>query len=458
MGAIEDLEGLILTWEDRLTRQCSLAEASESIGWNETFLSKSKGLSRGPRALDLLESLHEVGDPLPSDVFHDAFPLLGVDPALKLACAREYQGLPPDRFLKTVAPRLRQLAQDGPTPESGRWQRRRAKIAALDELRKRDWPLAKTRLQEMISWALSRLEERGDRPKAALGDVSYALGVLAAILRLTGHRDAATDALLLARPLALLAEDHWVLGQWYQKTIYLLVDLKRYDRPYEFAHEALKCFVFAGSLAGQAGALIEIGYVQNHASLHREALDTLQAALPLIPNTERHLQFGVHHLIALQLGNLDDVPGALKHLEKAIEMAGEDQLALAAAYWGRARLAMKMGASALAFQSFEAAIPLYVKQAGTGELAEIALDYASLLLKENRRPELKTLAADVSGWIHKLKANRKLRDLIADFAALEALGHLDLPAIEMLQLRFKAAQSKKPKKRKSRKAAQPLGG
>lgn len=91
-------------------RRLRAALASESLGWNETFLAKSKTLERGPRALDLLESLYAVGDPLPRDVFHDAFPLLGVDPALQLACAREYQGLPPDPFLKAAGRRLERLA------------------------------------------------------------------------------------------------------------------------------------------------------------------------------------------------------------------------------------------------------------------------------------------------------------------------------------------------------------
>lgn len=135
------------------------------------------------------------------------------------------------------------------------------------------------------------------------------------------------DALVLARPLALLSAEPWVLGQWYQKALYLLVDLKRYDRAYAFAHEALKCFVFTGCPAGQAGALIEI--------------------------------------------------------------------------------------------------------------------------------ELKALVADVTGWIHKLKASRKLRDLVADFAALEALGDLDGPALEGLCSRFQSAKSEKPRKRRSRKDSFP---
>ena len=453
MDTEKDLEGLILAWEDRLTRQGTLARTSESLGWNETFLVKTKGLKRGPRVLDLLESLQAVGDPLPSDVFHDAFPLLGVDHALKLACAREYQPLPPDRFLKEVGPRLERLAQQGPT--GGRWQSRRAKLAELDELRKCDRPLAKDRLQEMIAWALDRLEEKGERPKSALGDLSCALGVLAAIHRLAGHRDAAMDALLLAWPLSRQAGDPGVKGQWYQKAVYLLVDLKRYDRAYEFAHEALKFHVFARSLDGQASALLDIGFVQSHAKLHPEAFRTLQSALPLIPRSERSLVFGVHHLMAVQLGNTGDPVGALKHLEAAIQEAGEDQLALASAHWYRARLAVKIGEPRLAFESFEAAVPLYVKQAGAGELAEIALDYASLLLKENRRPELRALAADVSGWIHKLKSSRKLRDLIADFAALAALGQLDGSTMERLCLRAQSLQSKKPRKRRTRKPVQP---
>ena len=229
------------------------------------------------------------------------------------------------------------------------------------------------------------------------------------------------------------------LGRWYRKALYLLVDFKRYDLASEFAHEALKHFVFAGSAADQARVLVDIGFVQSHAGLARETIATLERALELLPKSDHTSRFGAHQILAKQRLKLGDQGGARNEFDAAIPLAGNDSLALAFLHWRRAKLATETGDKAAAIESFKAALPLFVQQAGLAELAGLAMDYAQFLFSEKRRPELLALAADLSGWIHQLRGNRKLRDTSADFLALLQSGGLSASQLQEIRQRFTKA-------------------
>ena len=148
---------------------------------------------------------------------------------------------------------------------------------------------------------------------------------------------------------------------------------------------------------------------------------------------------------------LDDLAGAQRHLDASIELVGDDLLALAAALRRRAKLAIRLGDTNLALISFEGALPLYARLTSAGDVAEVALEYAALLLQQGRRPELRALAADVSGWVHELQGNSRLRDTAADFKSMVDLGALDPEALEGLGLRVvKAKVGPRIRKRRGR--------
>src|SRR5690606_26641340 len=142
---------------------------------------------------------------------------------------------------------------------------------------------AKLKLQELISNALDRLEATGVRPRQAFAELASALGVLAALQRLAGRRDDAMDLLLTARKLGLLGENLKARGEWFQVAAYLLVDLSRNCRAYEFLGEANSLFFLAGLPEKQAEVMVDFGYVLNQAGRYAESREVLELVLPLLP-------------------------------------------------------------------------------------------------------------------------------------------------------------------------------
>ena len=361
MAAEDDARQLIEDWDEGIRRWSTLAAVAGLLDHSGAFMSQVRDHEEGPRLLILLRALYAAGLPVPGDLVRGALCPLGVDHGLVLLNNREFQKLPADPFLEEVAARLEALAQAGPTG-NGTWKSRLPRVLKLDEERFQDRRLAKERAEELIREVLTRLEATGERPKKALADLAGALGVLAAIHRLGGHRDAALACLLSGLPLARLAGDPMALGRWYRKALYLLVDFKRYDLASEFAHEALKHFVFAGSAADQARVLVDIGFVQSHAGLARETIATLERALELLPKSDHTSRFGAHQILAKQRLKLGDQGGARNEFDAAIPLAGNDSLALAFLHWRRAKLATETGDKAAAIESFKAALPLFVQQ------------------------------------------------------------------------------------------------
>ena len=201
MAAEDDARQLIEDWDEGIRRWSTLAAVAGLLDHSGAFMSQVRDHEEGPRLLILLRALYAAGLPVPGDLVRGALCPLGVDHGLVLLNNREFQKLPADPFLEEVAARLEALAQAGPTG-NGTWKSRLPRVLKLDEERFQDRRLAKERAEELIREVLTRLEATGERPKKALADLAGALGVLAAIHRLGGHRDAALACLLSGLPLA----------------------------------------------------------------------------------------------------------------------------------------------------------------------------------------------------------------------------------------------------------------
>jgi tetratricopeptide (TPR) repeat protein len=404
----------------------TITQAAKAIGRSANFFiyqlqtPGGAGLS-WPQAL---LSLEKMGHPMPEEVVHTAMARLDADPALILLAAREHQGIAADLYFREARPRLEALIEAGATAE-GAWSSRAAKIKKLDKLRRSDRELAKEKLQVLISHALDRLEETGLRPRQAFVDLAAALGVLAALQRLAGRRDDAMDLLLVARPLCWLTNDFVAEGEWFVKAAFLLMDLSREVRACQFLVEAHTLFFLGGAPARQAATVVVRGRILKKAGLYEASRRILEPVLALLPPDDVEGRLSCHQSLATNYQELGDLPRACEHLAAAIELVGDDLLAKASCLCSRARLLQQLGDAPGALSCFEEALPLYAKLTGAGELAELAMEYAAVLLKEGRRPELRRLAADLSGWIQQLRGNRKLRDIGEDFTGLVELNDLN---------------------------------
>ncbi len=429
-------------FRDRAKRVGTLALAGEVIGHSAGYYSGR--MTPGGAGLGLAEpllSLERMGDPMPEEVLHTAISRLDADPAGILLAAREHQKkIAPDLYFREARPRLEALIAAGPTAE-GDWSSRAGKIAKLDKLRRRDRQAAKLKLQELISNALDRLEATGVRPRQAFAELASALGVLAALQRLAGRRDDAMDLLLAARPLSVLANDLVAEGEWFLKAAFLLVDLSRDSRAYQFLLEANSLFFLCGATARQAATVVARGYVLTHAGFHSASQKILEPVEPLLPRLDTENRLSVHQTLARNFRELGDLSRACEHLAKALELVGNDLLARASCLWSQAALFTRLGETAKALASFREALPLLATLTGAAELAEAAMLYAKLLLREQRRPELRALAADLSGWIQDLRCNRKMRDIIDDFTGMVDLNQLNQESIVDLVERIQDVKS-----------------
>jgi hypothetical protein len=419
--------------------------ASELMGKGRNYVS-GQLKDFGIRVRDALASLEVLGDPLPEEAFHTAFSRLGVDPVLYLEAAREPQPMAPDLYFREIAPRVAALGAAGASP-GGVWPTRARKLEKLDKLRRRDRQLAKERLQQMISSMVERMETKGERPRVALGELAAALVVLASLQRYAGRRGDAADLLAAARPLSIAAADCLVEGDWYVKAAMLLVDLNRDARAYQFLLEAGSLFFLAGSAAKQAEAAVGRAYVLTHAGHHAESQKLLEQVLPLIGEGQEELRLFAHQTLAKNLRERGFLAESCRQLQVAIELTGDDPMAHASCLWIQAKLFDRLGNVAGAMAALKAALPLVARLAGAAELAEMAMEYARLLLKEGRRPELRALAADLSSWIQQLRGTKKLRVVVEDFRALIELGELSedgfLEILKRLQVARPAALRKK---------------
>lgn len=241
------------------------------------------------------------------------------------------------------------------------------------------------------------------------------------------------DVLIAARPLCVLAGDCEAEGDWFVRAGLLLVDLSRNERAHQFMLLAGSSYFLSGSSAKQAEAVIGRAYVLAHARLYGASVKLLELVLPLLKEEQDDLRRFAHETLAKNFRELGELPKASRHLSMALKLM-KDDLARASCLWGHAKLLRRLGDDRNAIAAFREALPLLAKVTGAGELAEMAMEYAKVLLKEGRWPELRLLAADLSGWIQELRGTRKLRDTIEDFTALVEANKLSAMTLkEILQ-------------------------
>lgn len=443
MRAEEDYVAYKNVHGEQIQQESSYRKASSLMGRQEGYLG-DQAREGNLSIYDALHSLEVVGHPLPRETFHTAFCQLDTDPALILEAAREHQHLAPDLYFREIAPRLKMLVAAGPTPAAN-YRSRAKKIVELDELRRQDRHQAKEKLQRLISGLVERLEQTATRPPRAFGELAWALGVLAAVHRYAGRRSDAVDLLVAAYRLCLMADDFGDEGDWFVRAGLLLVDLCRNDRAHQFMLEAGSNFFLANAAAKQVEAEISRAYVLSHARLYSASIRVLERMLPLLTVEQVDLRCFAHQTLAKNFRELGNLAEASKHLSMAIGLIRDD-LARASCLWTQANLLNRLGQVSKAIASYREALPFIAKASGAAELAEMSMEYAKLLVRERRRPELQSLAADLSGWVHQLRGTRKLRDIIDDFTALIEVNKLSEVHLQKIVERILASKSV-PRKR-----------
>jgi tetratricopeptide (TPR) repeat protein len=439
MKAEEATDSFDEVYSAQVDQRGSFDLASKRMGRDRKFL-RGQLDARGVRVPDVLHSLEVLDHPSPQDVFHTAFSRLDIDPAIYLEAAREPQQTAADHFFREMAPRLAALAAAGASP-GGEWQSRSRKLEKLDKLRRQDRQLARERLNQLIAGMVERMEKKDERPRKALGELAMALGVLASLQRYAGRRGDALDLLQAARPLCLLARDPFVEGDWFVKSAILLVDLNRNTRAYQFVLEAIDLFFLAGAIAEQAQATVTSAYVLMHAEQHAESKKILEQVLPLLQDHQAHIRLIAHQTLAKNFRELGELDEACEQLSTAIGLAGDDTMARASCLWDRATLLGRLGDVSGAMASYHEALPLLAKLTGAAELAELAMEYAKLLFREGKWPELKALTIDLAGWIQELRGTSKLRAVIDEFARLVEFNRLSEEAFQKILKRLQAARA-----------------
>lgn len=414
----------------------SLASGSRGLGEDDAFLAGQKDDVRGLRPRDAQMSLKVMGVPMPEELYHEAYFSEPKDPSAILRYSRENQKLKPDPLLTELTPLLADLAAAGPTPE-GEWESLSDEIRALDQLRRRDRQKAYQGLGGVLLRALGKL--RGEaRPSQAFSDLSSALGTLAAIFRLAGRRDDAVDVLSLAWQLAFLGDDAKVVAEWHQKAAYLLVDLQRGARAEEFIARAHLLYDYCGCENERLRTLVDHAYVLTQRFEYAQALTLLGPAIERLPPGDIEGRIAAHQCMAVSYQAQGRLHEACAHLDRAIVLIGDDELARAYCLARRADLLASCGDPNGAIETYRVCLPLFASLTSAVELAELAMEYAVLLLAEGRRPELRQLAADLSGWLTKLRSNLKLRAAIENFHALTGLDDLDVEALKEIRRQISA--------------------
>lgn len=440
----------------RIGRRASLAVVSEKLGLHPGKMHRIKAHKLGGRPVELFGGLQSIGDEHPRDLYHEAFEEIPRNHVAILACSRENQtSMEPSAFLVALTPRLRDLVAAG-LEASGRWRSQLATIRDWEKERLNDWREAAARFEWLIGLLLFFLEGRGRRTAEAFGDLACALGALAAAYRIGGRLDDANDSLRLARPMVDLADLPLVEGLWFQKSGYLLVDLKRYDRAYEFIEEAAMCFIAAGAAVEQAQSLVDQGYVLSHAKQSEAAIKVLRRAMPLLPPAEQAYRFAAHQFSAVHLQQLGRLDEARAELELAFGAVADFKLGRASLHWSRARLAVGSQRIASAGSDYQAALDLYWTHGSIATVAELTLEFAELLFSTGKTEELLQLAQDTANGSGNIRGNSKTRAVLESFVALTRMKKVDAGALA--KLRQEVAPRSKPAPSYRRRSFQPPGG
>lgn len=439
MDSVEWTARLAAVGEERIHRRISYARLSSLLERGKTYVLQMVGHPRGPRIGDLLAAQERAGDELAPDVFHQAFETPGAaDPLRQLACNRRRQGLPPSPFLISIAPRILGLAEAGVRP-GGNWRSQRGKIQVWEKERFRERERSQGKLEWAVGLGVALLERSKARPAAAFGDLACALAGLAVACRIDGRLDDALDALLLAYPVAMLADDPRVEGIWYQKAGYLLVYLNRCDRAYEWILEASRRFSEAGARHEQAQTLVDIGFVLSSAGLAEEACKALRRALKILPASDCESRFAAHQILAGELVQCGRLAEAARELECAVLLSGDGKLQLASIHWARAKIFVRQRELDQARKTLDLALLLQMLHGSPMDVALIAFELAELLIGKNFRPELAALAAGVSTYIAHRPCDPSVRETIENFVALVTLKELSRPALAKLRARLSQA-------------------
>jgi len=446
VDAEEELERLRTVYLDRLKRRGSLAEGSRRMGEDEGFLAGQKEHERGMRSLDVLLSLHQLGVVTPEEYYHEVHFSGPENPAGILLYSREFQEMKPDALLVELAPNLVKLATAGATGADQEWSSTKESLRDLDRLRRRDHHAACSELRRYLNQMIGDLAGPR-RPNQAFEDLCSALGILAAIYRLSGRRDDAVDLLALTWPLVVQASAPGATAAWYQKAAYVLIDLDRHKRAEEFIQKAHFYYDVAGSTTDRLRTLVDYGHLLIQTKRPAEAIALLKSIEPSMANADHESQFSFHQIMACSYSDLGDYSTTHAHLERAVEMAGDETMARAYCLSTKVCVQFEVGDIEGGFITYREFLELFAKVTGSAQLTERALDYAARLTNADswtKLEELRALGRKLRGWIESLKGTHTARAAVENFQALIEFERLDEATVTAIREQIR----KKPRRRR----------
>lgn len=232
-----------------------------------------------------------------------------------------------------------------------------------------------------------------------------ALSVRAAIyvgnaLRAQGDLQAADARFAFARSLITHngVTDSLICAEvdWFEGT--LRKDQRRFTEAEQLLLRSIMLYRLAGDQRTAVFPSVTLGILYYGRRDYRQALDTLQGALPHIqPETEPRLFCSVHHNITLTLCGLGDYHAAAEALEtsRGLYQACPDAHTQARLTWIEGKIALGFGHLAKAEEAFLAVRRGFIEEANSYDTAMVSLDLGLVYAKQGRVAELKQLAQEM---------------------------------------------------------------
>lgn len=298
----------------------------------------------------------------------------------------------------------------------------RSAVLALEQERLRDWRKLRPRLERWTLRCARKASRQETVSRVELADLATLLAAWAAVQRVAGLRGFAIDGLTRAFELAERSEDAWTEAFCLQKAAYLGHDLGYDGQALEMIRNAAELLLEAGSADDVARLAVDRGYFRYYCGHLREAQRHFEYGLRKLEPGQRLYRASAHLALARILRERGDLKGARKQLEKAIKIHAPASIEGAYVVWEAGEQERQFGSFERADRHLRDALQLFGKFGTAGDIAFVSLDYAELLCKTGRIPEMRTLIAEVLEWLTPLAAAQG--GLLLTFQNLAALVNL----------------------------------
>lgn len=313
-------------------------------------------------------------------------------------------------------------------------------VLALEEERLHDWRNLRRRLERLTLHSARKLSRQETVSHIELADLAILLAAWAAVQRVAGLRGFVIDGLTRAFALAERSEDLWTEAFCLQKAAYLGHDLGHDYQALGLIRDAAENLMEVGSPDDLARLAVDRGYFCFYCGQVRKAQRLFEFGLRKLELGQRLYRASAHLALARILRERGDLASARGELEKAIKIHTPVSIEAAYVMWEAAEHEKEAGAFDRAEPYYREALGLFGKFGKASDIAFVSLDYAELLLKSGRMPEMKNLVAEVLGWLAPLAAVKSsLHSPFENLSALLALGSLSLNELDNVRQHCKKA-------------------